>query len=612
MSLASNVSCTDQGLGKVIVRSLSPCFANLVYAKRNGALIQLDFYAVDVESIPIGETDDEPGAITLNEKNMLPHTTLLLSLETAQNLLDQIQPLLSNPEDPTDNYKKGLFYRSVFQLELSTDQFKKALQKQPSFYEAYKQLAINYDIKGEMTLALEAYAGVAGKDDAQKINMATLMPMLFESMDDVHVWRNRFQEEVQKLNSQPLHLDNIFEMGPAYYKLAYHGLDNKTLNEDYSRLFSKFQFFKAVSKPKHAKPRIGFVSRFLFQEHSIKKVFLGLIEHLARREEFDIVVFGIDPSPAAQSNFPFHAVPLSSAEDILTLCETVRAQEIDILVYTDIGQEPITYFMALNRLAPIQCVTWGHPDTTGLDTMDYYISNRLFEPPNAQASYTEKLLLMDTIPAYYYHPHEANTRLTRADFGFSPKDHLYLCPQSFYKFHPDFDPILGNILRRDPQGILVLINAFFPDWNTLLMDRFQKTIPDVCDRIRILGAMDYDRFLAFLSMGEVILDTLYFGGGSTTYQAFSFGTPIVTQPTHFMRGRMVYGLYQKMQIHDCIAHSAEEYVEIAVRLGTDPDYRESVKAKIQTANHLLYEDTAAVEEFGALLSKLLQSGGSND
>jgi protein O-GlcNAc transferase len=685
---ASNVSYTYEELGKVLVRSLTPQYTNLVYTKRTGALVRVDLYYVEIESTPNTETSTSSASnpdITLNEKNILPHTTILLPLDVVQALVNQLQPLLlaagvnmgeldkieqswlnlgkaliaeNNleqareayekaltlnpisaeachalaeiyktqgergaqraldlyqkairyaPENPRYHYSMGAFYKGIYQGQASIDHFKKALEYDPSIYEAHKQLALSYVLINRPDLALESYANAdkVRPNVAHKIDMATIMPRFFQTNEEMLSWRDRFRDEVKKLNDTDFKLQNVFDMEPSYYYLAYHGFNNRDLIKEYTRLFSSFQFYKEVPKVKHKKPKIGFVSRFLHKYHTIGKVFLGVINHLPR-DQFDITVFTIDTPGQMPLDLPFLHVPLSASQGIVGLCESVRQQEIDILVYTDIGMDTTSQFMALNRLAPVQCVTWGHPDTTGLNTMDYYISNRLFEPPNAQDNYTEKLILMDTIPTYYRKPSEIQLGLTRADFGFSEEDHLYLCPQAFFKFHSDFDEILANIMRKDPKGIVVLANAHYPEWVGILMSRLEKTIPDVCPRIRILTKMYYEKFLALLSLGDVMLDTLYFGGGSTTYEAFSYGTPIVTRPTGAMRGRMAYGLYQKMQIQDCIADSPEEYVDIAVRLGTDPDYRESIKAKILAANHLLYEEMGAVEEFGRVLSKLYQ------
>ena len=53
----------------------------------------------------------------------------------------------------------------------------------------------------------------------------------------------------------------------------------------------------------------------------------------------------------------------------------IADQELDVLYYADIGMDPLTYFLAFARLAPVQCVTWGHPVTTGIPTIDYFLSS---------------------------------------------------------------------------------------------------------------------------------------------------------------------------------------------------------------------------------------------
>ena len=93
-----------------------------------------------------------------------------------------------------------------------------------------------------------------------------------------------------------------------------------------------------------------------------------------------------------------------------------------------------------------------------------------------------------------------------------------------------------------------------------------------------------------------MLDTVHFGGGNTTYEGLAFGTPVVTLPGAFMRGRVTYALYKKMGVMDCVASTPDGYVDIAVRLGTDKDYRAAIGARILAHNHVLYEDITVVRE----------------
>jgi predicted O-linked N-acetylglucosamine transferase (SPINDLY family) len=134
-------------------------------------------------------------------------------------------------------------------------------------------------------------------------------------------------------------------------------------------------------------------------------------------------------------------------------------------------------------------------------------------------------------------------------------------------------------------------------WSLLLQKRFSKTIPTVLERIRFLPRQSFDDYLNLMTLAEVMLDPFYFGGGSTTYEAFAIGIPIVTWPSPLMRGRFAYGCYKRMGVMDCVADTPQRYVEIALHLGTDPTYRAKIKHKILAANQVLYEDPKVVREF---------------
>ena len=109
-----------------------------------------------------------------------------------------------------------------------------------------------------------------------------------------------------------------------------------------------------------------------------------------------------------------------------------------------------------------------------------------------------------------------------------------------------------------------------------------------------------------------MLDPIGFGGGNTNYQAFAFGLPVVTIPGEFMRGRIADGFYQKMGMLNCVATTPKEYVEIAVKLGTDPDYRQTIKDKILTQNHVLYEDKQAIEELEAFFIEAVENARAKE
>ena len=94
---------------------------------------------------------------------------------------------------------------------------------------------------------------------------------------------------------------------------------------------------------------------------------------------------------------------------------------------------------------------------------------------------------------------------------------------------------------------------------------------------------------------------------NTTYDALGLDRPVVTFPSRYNRGRYTAACYRKMGFSSCIATSAEHYAEIAVRLGTDGDYRHAVIREIRGCKSVLYEDSLAVREHERLFEELLGS-----
>jgi len=83
---------------------------------------------------------------------------------------------------------------------------------------------------------------------------------------------------------------------------------------------------------------------------------------------------------------------------------------------------------------------------------------------------------------------------------------------------------------------------------------------------------------------------------NSSLEALAVGLPVVTLPTQLQRGRHTRAMYLKMGIADCIAGSEDEYVDIAVRLGTDAEYRRGIHERILEVTPLLFEDIR-VREF---------------
>jgi predicted O-linked N-acetylglucosamine transferase (SPINDLY family) len=243
--------------------------------------------------------------------------------------------------------------------------------------------------------------------------------------------------------------------------------------------------------------------------------------------------------------------------------------------------------------------------------MDYFISNDLYESADSPGHYSEQLFLLQGLPtlAYYYRPAAPAGRRKRSDFRLPDAGTLYLCPQTLFKLHPDFDPLLRGILERDSRGYIVLVRGQYAEWESALRERFTATLGTLAERVLFIDSVPFEDFLELLALADLMLDPPHFNGMNSSLEAFAVGLPIVTLPTRLQRGRHTRAMYLCMGITDCIAANDAAYVELAVRLGTDAAFNASMRARILERNHVLYENRTVVAEFERFFMTALRQRG---
>lgn len=490
-------------------------------------------------------------------------------------------------------------------LDQAALEYEKAAAAEPSSMAAVRSLAAAYADQGRTDEARGCYSRALsiGRDPALQLQSAMLLPVIPESQDAISRWRARFEEEIDRLSADPPSLAAPpLHVGATNFYLTYHGVSNRDLHAKVASLYGRAcpsLLWSAGEPTRSERIRVGFISRYLF-DHSIGKTTRGLVANLSR-QRFEVTAIFVPPVPDDEiSRF----IQASSDRSIVvppTLDGARRAiadLKLDVLFYQDIGMEPFTYFLAFSRLAPAQCVSFGHPDTTGIPAVDYFVSNDLFEPDAAQAHYAERLFLLHDLGtlAYYYRP-AAPAPKRLQDFGLPDGARAYLCPQTLFKIHPSFDAVLGEILRSDPAARLVLIEGRSRAWSALLRARFSRAFPDAAERVIFLPPQPAADFTSLVAACDVMLDTPHFNGMNTSLEAFAAGTPVVTMPTEFQRGRHTAGMYRKMGLIDCVAASSEDYVRIALELGCDRERRRHAAGEILRRSGRLFEDRNVVLEF---------------
>lgn len=536
----------------------------------------------------------------------------LLQNRVTEAMEDCRSALAINPDHVPARSNLGAALSRADRIDEAMEEYKAVLTRDPNFADTLRNLGILYKQRGRVLEAQSCFARL--KTPGGYVNRLTTLPAIPRTGGEIEGIRRSYHDGLERLLSENIRLDDpLLDVGSSsQFYLAYHGENDRPLQEMLARFYRRAApsltyvaaHCRSLAQWRPGRRlKVGFVSRH-FYNHTIGKLVVGLVAALPR-DTLEVHVFTLPRAGDHLSQLIFSRADRAQAlpPNLDAARRAISDQQLDVLVYTDIGMEPFTYFLAFARLAPVQLVTWGHPATTGIDTLDGFVSSVHLEDEGAESHYSEKLLRLEHPPTYYYRPTPSGRLKGRDHFGLSENARIYLCPQSLFKFHPVFDVTMGEILRRDPKGEIVLVDGLDPVWAQTLKERWSAPLADVADRIRVLPRMGQDDFFSLLSLADVMLDIPQFSGGNTSLEGFGMNAPIVTQPSPYMRGRPTYAFYKKMGIDAPIASSDADYVEKALSLAQDSA---SLRAEIAARSDQLYEDPAVPQSFARLLIQTVE------
>jgi predicted O-linked N-acetylglucosamine transferase (SPINDLY family) len=516
--------------------------------------------------------------------------------------------LAAAPDDVAALNNLGNVLQRQGAAEAATDCFHRALAAAPDNPDIEANLGNALQKQGLIDEARACYGRALARRPAPGLALraALTLPVIYRSAAQMADERRGLDAALDELLDAPIAIDDPFrEVGVTGFYLAYQGLDDRPVQEKLARVLLRACPSLAWTAPhcrddatrrRGRRIRLGVASHHL-RNHTIGKLNRGLIARLDRTR-FEVIVF----STSREADEIAHEIR-AHADRFVALPQRLEAARaliaeaaLDVLYYPDVGMDPLTYFLAFARLAPVQCTTWGHPVTTGIPNMDGFISSTPAEAPGAEQHYSERLVRLSVMSNYYHWPALPARPKSRADLGLDGARHLYVCPQTLFKLHPAFDEMLGEILRRDSEGEVLLIEGAPASWTELVRRRLRTNLGAVADRIRFLPRMPGPDFMSLIAAADVMLDTTHFCGGNTSYEAFALGTPVVTLPSPLLRARLTAGMYRQMEIAEPVAERPEQYVDTAVRLGTDADVRAALAARIAERRAVLFENDRAVRE----------------
>jgi predicted O-linked N-acetylglucosamine transferase (SPINDLY family) len=510
-------------------------------------------------------------------------TRVLCELERFDDALAGFGQALSlNANDAESYYHRGRIYLDLNRNDDALVDFRKALQIRPDFAEArfaacFAELPILYSDEAEIDRRRGAYAQSLG-----------------ELCADVTAGRVGGDLIKALTVKQP-------------FLLAYQGQIDRELQARYGGMV------QAIVKGRYGEPpdlpaapapgepiRVGIVSSFFYLHSNWKIPIKGWLSQMDRNR-FKLFGYHVgarrDAETEAAAKMCDHFV--HKTLDIAGWRREILADKPHVLIYPGLWMDTATFQLAAQRLARVQCNSWGHPETSGMDTLDCFFSSDLMEPADGAAHYTEELVRLPNLSMYYEPVATTPVAITRAELHMRDSASVFWCGQSLFKYLPQHDSAFARIAKQagDCQFVFVR-HSGGPPVNDLFKKRLEAAFDAVglkaSDHCVFLSRLNQNQFVAAIGQCDVFLDSIGWSGCNSALESLAHDLPIVTTRGTTMRGNHSAAILEMMGVPELIAETLDDYVAIAARLATDESARAAASRRMAENKHRVYRDRACV------------------
>jgi protein O-GlcNAc transferase len=498
--------------------------------------------------------------------------------------------------------------------------FDRALAVRPDFVKALYARGQSLHVTNQWREAIASYeAALLIQPDDPKTRLALCMaelPILYREESQIEERRAAYARRLAVLAQEAevrTLADGVGSHQPFY--LAYQGRNDRELQSAYGSIvcaaMSGTQALPPLpTPPQRDEPvRIGIVSGFFRQHANWNIPIKGWLSQLDRTR---FRIFGYHTGAATDhetrvaegfcERFVQGPLPVDAWR------REIAQDAPHVLIYPEVGMDPMAARLAAQRLAPVQCNSWGHPDTSGFPTLDYFLSSELMEPPDGDEHYSERLIRLPNLSVHFEPSPASSVSLDRAEFGLRPGASVFWCGQSLYKYLPQFDQVFARIARDAGDSQFAFIeyprSAEITDLFRARLDQaFTAFGLSAAEHCVILPRLDHDRFVAACGLSDIFLDSIGWSGCNSTLEALVHDLPVVTLAGTLMRGHHTAAMLAMMGMGDLVSATIDEYVAAAIRLARDGEWRAATKARIAANKGRLYHDRACISALENFLDR---------
>jgi predicted O-linked N-acetylglucosamine transferase (SPINDLY family) len=307
--------------------------------------------------------------------------------------------------------------------------------------------------------------------------------------------------------------------------------------------------------------RIGYVGAY-FREHCQSFFTMPLFSN-HNREQFEVIAYSdaaaVDSTTARLRGFCNDWRNIAGLPD-QAVADLVRQDRIDILVDLSLHMADNRLLVFARRPAPLQ-VTWlGYPGTTGLDTIDYRLTDPYLDPPSAEndACYSEKSY---RLPSTFWCYDPLTNEPAVSDLPASRNGYVtFGCLNNFCKITEPTLRLWAAVLRTVPNSRLLLLAP------RIARPRIIESLGIAADRIEFVDRQSRKQYMATYHRIDISLDTIPYNGHTTTLDSLWMGVPVVTLIGDWPAGRAGWSQLNNLSLQNLAATSPEQFVQTAAKL----------------------------------------------
>lgn len=471
--------------------------------------------------------------------------------------------LTVQPDFPVYHNSLGTVLEKSERLEQAAGAYRAALRLNPRYPEAHSNLGNIFQAHGGFAQAIECY-GAALRHDPDHPLAHFNLGNLFKAEGRLDEAVAHYRRAVELLpHHAAIHSNLLLAL---HYQETCSTADlaaehHRWFERHAARLKPVAQFHSNLRDPDR-RLRIGYVSRD-FCDHPVGRNLLPLFAQHAP-DEFEIFAYSQVPEPdaltaafRARSSQWREIASLSDPQ----LADRVRQDQIDILVDLGLHTAHHRLLAFARKPAPVQVSFAGYPAGTGLETIDYHLTDPFLDPPGAGPIDVPDAPFRLPETFWCYDPrgsgHDVNALPAlasgRVTFG---------ALNNFCKVGETVLRLWARVLRAVPASRLLLLapESTRPRIVALLAETGVSA-----DRITFTGHRPRAEYLALYRTIDLGLDTLPYNGHTTSLDSYWMGVPVVTLVGRTSVGRAGWSQLSNLGLTEFAAHSPDEFVRLAAQ-----------------------------------------------